>query len=534
MRHFRKLIFTALLLCNACVTADNTGDDRGEINTLFYGLTLEASGFDPHIHSSAELGIVLRQVYDTLVYRHPETRELVAGLAESWRVSTDGRSYEFTLKQGVTFHDETPFNAMAVAANLERILSTDAPASQKAQFLLGPYDSHEVVSEFVIRIQLSEPYTPFLDSLSQVYLAMASPKALSQYSRNRYQFHQVGTGPFRFIEYLPGSHIRLARWAGYRWGPEFYDELGAGNLEEIVFRFYEDPPTRHLALQSGEAQIMGELPPLDAAALNRDEVNLLPTSIPGQPLQFLINSDRAPTDEDILRQALLYATDRATIAQLVYQGFPAVASGPLGPNSLFYDPAAGAQYEFDPRKAVAMLAEAGYRDQDNDGYLERDGVDLTIDLILPNWNFLPDVAQLLKEQWRSLGIRLLLHPVPGYAALLARIEANDYHLAPFNSFGPDPALLNDYFHSEGNRNWSRYANPRVDELLASASQSADPEERSELYSLIQNGIMNEALILPIVEFVNLNAASRHVVGLQFDPYGWFPLLHSVDLLPAEP
>ena len=513
---------------------DSSGDSEQEALTLYYGLTLEASGFDPHIHSSAELGIVARQVYDTLIYRHPDSGDFVPGLAQDWRLSTDGRTYEFTLRQDVRFHDGTPFNAAAVASNLDRILSQTVPQSQKAQFLLGPFDRYEVVDEYLFRIHLSEPFTPLLDGLSQVYLAMASPTAISEYSRNRYQFHQVGTGPFRFISYLPGDRIILERWESYSWAPDFYSPHTEDKIQRIVFQFYEDPPTRKIALMNGSAHVMGEIPPLDAASIAEDEqMQLLPTQIPGQPLQFLINSEVAPTNELAVRQALLYATDRRAIAQLVYQGFPPVARGPLGSQTMYYDPHAGAEYDYDPERARQLLLEAGYLDEDNDGVLERDGQDLNLVMVLPNWNFLPEAAQLMQEQWRSLKIRLTIHPVPIYTALLERVDVNAYNLAPFNSFGPDPAMLSDYFHSEGNRNWSRYSDETLDTTLIQASQSADAEERSALYSRAQQQIMREALVLPLVEFVNINVATQHVLDLQYDPYGWFPLLNNVRFLPAD-
>ncbi|RMG69813.1 MAG: ABC transporter substrate-binding protein, partial [Chloroflexi bacterium] len=134
MLKFERFVVILLLILAGCATPKET---RGE-NPIVYGLTLEPSGFDPHIHRSAELGIVLRQVYDTLVYRHPETREIVPGLATSWEISDDRLSYTFQLRQDVTFHDGTPFNAQAVAANLDRIVSPDT-RSQKAAFMLGPY-----------------------------------------------------------------------------------------------------------------------------------------------------------------------------------------------------------------------------------------------------------------------------------------------------------------------------------------------------------------------------------------------------------
>ena len=111
------IISVLLLLLTACT---NSASDDGctAPDCIVYGLTLSPSGIDPHINRSTELGIVLRNVYDTLVYRDPVTDEFVAGLAESWTVSEDDLTYEFNLREGVTFHDDTPFNADAVRCQL--------------------------------------------------------------------------------------------------------------------------------------------------------------------------------------------------------------------------------------------------------------------------------------------------------------------------------------------------------------------------------------------------------------------------------
>ncbi|HEX2619964.1 MAG TPA: ABC transporter substrate-binding protein, partial [Phototrophicaceae bacterium] len=109
-----------MLVSSACapVTASNTSEVSGK--RIVYGLTLSPSGFDPHRNESAELGIAMRQVYDTLIYRNPTDGGFVPGLATDWAVSDDRLTYTFNLRQDVKFHDGTPFNALAVATNLDR------------------------------------------------------------------------------------------------------------------------------------------------------------------------------------------------------------------------------------------------------------------------------------------------------------------------------------------------------------------------------------------------------------------------------
>ena len=140
---------------------------------MIYGLTLAPSGIDPHVNASSELGIPLTGVYDTLVWQDLNG-EFVPGLAKSWEVSDDGLTYTFHLRDDIVFHDGTPFNAQAVKFNLDRI-ADPATKSQKAIFMLGPYESTEIVDDYTVKVQFKKPYAPFLDSASQVYLGMASP-----------------------------------------------------------------------------------------------------------------------------------------------------------------------------------------------------------------------------------------------------------------------------------------------------------------------------------------------------------------------
>src|SRR5688572_929508 len=161
----KRLVLLALLALLVGCRPNAESPQAPARHRIVYGLTFEPSGFDPHIQASSELGIVLRQVYDTLVYRDPTTGEFVPGLATGWTVSDDGLLYTFTLRQGVKFHDGTTFNAQSVASNLDRVIDP-ATASQKAKFMLGPYLDNEIVDEYTIRLRLAEPYTPLLDSLS--------------------------------------------------------------------------------------------------------------------------------------------------------------------------------------------------------------------------------------------------------------------------------------------------------------------------------------------------------------------------------
>lgn len=521
-------VIVLLLFLTAC-EANTNSDECNAPDCLVYGLTLNVSGIDPHINRSTELGIVLRNVYDTLIYRHPETNEFVAGLAESWEISEDGLIYDFALRNDVTFHDGTPFNADAVAANFARIFD-DSVASQRSRFLLGPVSSYQVVDEFTFRVTMREPFTPLLDSLSQVYLGIASPTALAEFQDDqlRYQFHQVGTGPFEFVEYLPEDRIVIRRNPNYSWGPSFYDTVGS--VQEIEFRFFRDAATRLIALENGDAQIMGELLPTDARSLaNNPNINLLPVSIPGQPLQFYFNTQQAPTDNLSVRQALIYAINRAAVVDAVYGGFSPVAWGPISTATQFYNRGVVNVYAYNLDQARNLLADVGYSDTDGDSILDLDGEPLRIKLIQPPWGFVPEVVQFVQDQWQSLGIQVEVEQVPGFVALLSAAAEDDYNLVSFDQPSLDPYILSQAFLSDSDDNWARYANTELDSVLIQASQESDPEERRLLYGRAQAIIMEQALILPVRDYTNLNAATANVSGLVYDAYGWFPLLYGVSV-----
>lgn len=526
------LLVGCLLLATIVGALALGGDDepaRNPGNAIVYGLTLNPSGFDPHIHQSSELGIPFFSVYDTLVYRHPQTLEFVPGLAERWEMAPDGLSWTFYLKQNVRFHDGTEFNAAAVAANLDRIMNPDV-GSQKARVLLDAYTGYEIVDPYTITLRVSQPYAPLLDALSQVYLGIASPAALKANTNNSYQWHQVGTGPYKLDEFVPGRLIRLIRNEDYNWGPVFYAPVVDDSLDTIEFRFYTDPATRSLALESGEVDVVGELLPTDAELLAGNvEVDVHQVPVPGTPQQFFFNTRHAPLDSMTVRQALLYGTNRTEIVDAVYQGRSPIAHGPLTSTVMYYDPAVEQMYPFDLDQARALLASQGLADTDNDGILEWEGEPLELTVVFGPWNQMPDVAQLIQSQWRELGIDVELIQVPDFPSLRQRVRDDDYDVISFYDFGVDPSILNRFYLSGAVNNWSGFSDPQLDQTLYEAMRQTNSDARRTLYSAAQIRIMEQALVLPIREYVNLVGVSSDLDGVVFSAQGWWPLLRNFQL-----
>lgn len=497
-------------------------------STLKYGLTLAPSGIDPHLNASAELGIPLSSVYDTLVFLDPANGEFVPGLAERWEISSDGLMYTFYLRKNVRFHDGTPFNAQAVQDNINYTLDPENH-SQKAAAMLGPLKQTEILGEYTISFMLDVPFAPLLDSLAQVYLGMASPTALDQWGTSEYQFHQVGTGPYRFVEYIPNDHITLERNPDYAWAPTIYDNAKA-SVERIVFFFYEDAASRALALERREVDVMGEIPPYEADRLaSSADFSLSPIAIPGQPLQYFFNTSRSPTADLRVRQAMLLAVDKDSIVLTVFGGHSPISNNPLsqaGFGMISELPPSA----YNPEEARKLLEEAGWILEGQEPYRKRDGEPLVIKFVAPPWGSNSEVAQLVKVGWENIGIDVKLTIAPGFGALKEIQSSGDYHAIGINFFGTDPDLLRSFYGSEGFYNWTGFSDAEIDQLLNEAAHTTlAPSHRADLYNQIVQAIADNALVLPIRDYVNLIIAHQRVEGLKFSAQGWFPNLIDVQL-----
>lgn len=510
----------------ACVAAESSDSpDAGA--AIVYGLTHEPAGFDPHHHRSISSGIVARQVYDTLLYRDPVSRELVPGLAESWALSGDDLVLSVKLRPDVRFHDGTALNASAVAFNLERILATTGSDHTLNAFRQRA-SRFNVIDDYRLEIVLGEPWSPLPDALTQPGFAIASPTALTSLSTARYQFHQVGSGPFLFQEYVPGERLLLRRNPDYAWGPTFYSAAPVNAIETVEFRFIAEASAREAALRAGVVHLAGGLHPDDLPALN-DLPGLRLEFVPvaGQPLQFIMNTGRVPTSLRALRQALIFGTSRSAIANAGGQRLAPVAWGPLAESTLFAYNALRGLYAQDRQQADSLLSGLGFEDSDNDGWLELAGAPLQLEVLVPPRDALPQVASLVSEQWRFLGIRTRLVPVPTETGLREAVQRGDYHLVAFAAKGYDPAWLYDWFGIDTGLNWSGYRNEELDSMLRNALSVSDDRTRYSLYARAQQIIMDQALVLPLREQVNIVAIADGLDGLLWDATGMIPLLNNL-------
>lgn len=518
-----------VLLLSGCGSGAADLPCEADAQCLRYGLAADISILDPYHAEAAEAGMIFRQIYDTLVYRRADSHEFVPGLATDWDISPDGLVYTFSLRSDVVFHDNSRFDAAAVGRNIERIYDRSLPQSL-ARDLLGPLTQYEVIGDYSIRLILASPFPGLLDGLAQPFLGIASPAALESYDRLRFQFHQVGTGPFRLEEYLPGERIVLRRFDDYRVVPAIYTPLSGDEITRVEFVLGAGREVDALSVLSESLDILDDLSPVDAQNLaGNSRVQVLPVDIPGLSAQLLFNTARAHIDSRTVRLALLLATNRVAISDQVYFNFSPVAWAPLSTSTGYSHTGYADKFAYDLSAAQALLADAGYDDSDGDGVVDRNGEPLTLGMVVPPWGGLPEVASILQQQWQALGVTLQIEPVPGRSRMRSLIQSGDYDLIPVDQYGIDPNVLAGVFIQDSHFGTSSAGNDELQNLLLGVMHTTEGRLRRTLVYDVQAQVMDDALILPIREAVRLTGARADLRNLRFDAYGFYPLLFNVSI-----
>src|SRR5579872_6587777 len=202
--------------------------------SLVYGLSGDFDDtLDPQVTNFDTSIRVTLNVCEPLVWE-PEPGKFMPGLAEKWDISPDATVYTFNLKQGVTFHDGTPFNAAAVKFTLDRVVDPATKAGQSHD-QLGPYDHTEIVDDYTVKVVMKQPYAPLLTNMNG-YLGIVSPTAVQKMGLADFARHPVGTGPFMFKEWVNTDHVTLVRNPDYKWGSSMFKNTGPAHLDQVTFK----------------------------------------------------------------------------------------------------------------------------------------------------------------------------------------------------------------------------------------------------------------------------------------------------------
>ncbi len=521
-------LMPALLLplaaCSATETETGTGSPASGGTLVYATGDAEPTCLDPHVGGNYPQALVATQYLESLVSKNADG-EIIPWLAETWHESADGLSWEFKLRDDVYFTDGTLFTAEAVAATIEHVKDPET-GSSTGYLALEKVDAVTVVDEHTARFELSEPDSALLESLSQTWLAIESPKALER-TKEENCTSPVGTGPFMVESWERQNSITLVRNEDYNSPPADAAHNGPAYLEKLEWRFLPDSASRYAALQSGTVDVIDNVQPDTIVAAGKDDrIEHLDAPRPGASNRIELNSSKPPFDDARVREAFIRAADVDAAVESLFFGttersYSALSSvEPLG----YAD---RALFEFDPAEAARLLDEAGWDERDADGYRIKDGERLELDLPVSTNQSIPAEQSLfeqLQATTKQAGFKLDLHPMD-LSSWYSTLAANDYDLvsAPYTKVGPD--VLRILYHSAGTvpapsgyfANHSQVKLDELDELLDRASRVSDPAERAGLYEQAQRIVLEGFYILPLYDQQNHYLLRSDVEGMRAMP-----------------
>jgi len=464
---------------------------------LRIGLAEDPDILDPDQSRTFVGRIVYASLCDKLVEITPEL-EIIPALATSWEWSADGMTLTMKLRDDVTFHDGEPFNAQAVAANIDR--SKNLPESRRKSEVKSITGTN-VVDEYTIEIMLANPDATIMAQFADRAGMMLSPKATEEMGLD-FGAAPVCAGPFSFTERVQQDRIVLTKFADYYRADEI-------NFDSVTFLPITDDTVRLANLRAGDVHIIERLPATNVASVKADDSLKMAqaVSLGYQGLTInLNNSDRAQTPlgmDSKVRQALSLAIDREALNQVVFEGVFAAGNQPFPPTSPWYD-ATNPIPARDIAAAKALLAEAGAEN-------------IEIEVQVSTNPVAGQVVQVVQAMAAEAGIKINI-VAKEFATLLSDQSAGAYEVSQIGWSGrvdPD-GNIHQFMTCEGGINDSKYCNPAIDDLLNKARTSTDLATRKASYDAARKILVEDMPIIYLYHQTWIWALDDGISG--FTPY----------------
>ncbi|GAB4567571.1 MAG: glutathione ABC transporter substrate-binding protein GsiB [Anaerolineae bacterium] len=437
-----------------------------------------------------------------------EKMEMIPQLAERWEASPDATEFTFYLRKGVKFHDGTPFNAEAVKFNFDRITNPDNKLKRYGLYRI--IAKTEVIDEYTVKFTTSEPFGAMLATFAHPAGGIISPTAAQQYTDiKEFGKHPVGTGPYRFVEWVPGDHVTVEK------NPDYWDPDNGPQVDRIIIKPVPESGTRIAMLQAGDAHFINTLPPAQAEVVKGSSDISITENESIYTFWVAMNTQREPYTDKRVRQALNYAVDKQAIIDAVLRGYGRMADSPIAPRVWGYIPVK--TYEYDPDKAKALLAEAGYGD----------GFKTT--LWCAESSQAREVAVAIQAQLAEVGVEVEVVAMESATLSAERFKPLEENKSELNYAGWSP--------STGDADWGLrpllateawpptlfnlafYSNPQVDEYIKAGLATSDPEKRKAAYAEVQKIVMEDAPWIFLWVPINLGGIRNEVGGMTIQPDG---------------
>ncbi len=463
---------------------------------------------------------VAAQIFETLVYMD-QSQQIYPGLAREWSRSDDAQTWTFKLVSGVKWHDGAPFTAQSVADYFEYI--RDNPVGSGPGSLKAVIGSAKALDDATVELTLTAPRPDLLIELADPGMGIGNAAYVKRVGADA-GFNPIGTGPFKFKEWVRGSQIVLVRNPEWTWGTPMFKMSGPPLIEEVVFRFSSEAQTRLAALEAGEVDFVDLLPFQDVVRVRTDpRFTVTGVLLPGMPQMNYLNTSLAPTDDLNVRKAIIYATDKQGIIESVYFNMVEPAYGPLSRVFPEYEPALEQMYEYNPEKAMQLLEEAGWL-PGPDGVRVKNGQRLEVTIVEnKGWN---DWVYVLQANLQAIGFDAKVLTTQGPSNTEA-IASGKYQVPAMGDVFASASQMTRDWHSEGYGTFPSghflkgEEGARLDAMLKEAETEIDPAKRKEKYREIQRFIMENALMVPIFELYFYVAHANNLKGFIVDGTGFY-------------
>lgn len=484
-------------------------------DTIIVGSSGEASNLIPMLSSDSASHEVSGLIFNGLV-KYDKDLVITGDLAENWEISPDGLIIIFHLRKGIRWHDGVEFNADDVMFGYKTIIDEKTPTAYKEDYL--QVKKVEVLDKYTFKVTYEKPFAPALSSWGSLVVL---PKHLLEgkdITKVDFARRPIGTGPFKFSQWLAGQKVTLVSNHDYFEGRPYIDQF--------VYRIIPDPSTMFLELKTGGVDWMGLTPLQYREQTNTKffQQNYRKFRYPSFAYTYLGFNLKHPWFSDKrVRQAIAYAIDKQEIVKAVLFSFGNTATGPYVPNTWPYNPNVK-KYEHNPERAKALLKEAGWFDRNSDGILEKDGKPFEF-TILTNMGNPSRVKTATIIQWRlgKIGIKVNIRELEWATFINEFIDKRRFEAVVLGwSITLDPDQY-DIWHStktkEKELNFVSFSNQEVDDLLERGRRTFDIQERKKAYFRIQEILAEELPYIFLYVPDALPIISARFQGIEPAPIG---------------
>ena len=459
MKKFTRLLAAFLCLALLLAGCSTGGSSQGDGKNLVVSQKADAVILDPHKTNDSASAIPMKQIYNTLVALDNDM-QLIPSLATEW-TQVDDLTWEFTLRQGVKFHNGDEMKASDVAFTFSRLINPETAAP--AAFMLSTVDKIEVVDDYTVRLITKSEFASILYNLTHIACGILSEKAVTEGGEG-YGQNPVGTGPFKFVEWKKNQSIVLEKNADYFLEP--------AQLDTLTFRIIPESATAISELNTGGVDMVLDVPAQYSNQFGEGSDLVLESFSTFETKYLAFDHRQQPFDDVRVRQAINYATNVEDLIKVVYEGNATPLTGPLPPKINGFNENLQA-FSYDLEKAKSLLSEAGYPD----GF--------TTTLYISDKEEDSKIATVMQSQLQAIGIQFDIQILEWGPYLNKTAEGVPMFLLGWTTVTADADNgMYSNFHSsahglQGNRIF--YTNAEVDRLLDAGRSEFDPEKRAQMY-----------------------------------------------------